>query len=185
MVHVQNLKERRIHQQEYCDTGKRRADHGTGKVLRGVLVFLDKIDRRVPPVVGNDNRPATQTSIRERHCAGGRMSCWERSSFRLNGNCECGDDDGLRRRHLGLSPTPSHGGHPMDKNTEPRNFAAGKGINSPSRQATAQFAKLTKILAVCRQTLPWDYLRVARNGETTQPKRLSLPLCYGRYFTLL
>jgi len=55
MVQVENVIKRGIHQQKNCDARKRRANHGAGQVLRGILVFFNKIDGRVPAVVGNNN----------------------------------------------------------------------------------------------------------------------------------
>ena len=95
MVHVENVIKRGIHQQKNCDARERRANHGAGQVLRGIRVFFNKIDRRVPAVVGNNNalqgeHQSQKDAVRMDE---GRVVGEQRGSSGLDGNRESGDDD--------------------------------------------------------------------------------------------
>jgi len=65
-----------------------------GQVLRGILVFFNKIDGRVPTVVRNNNalqreHQSEKDAVRMDEQVTGKA----RSSSGLDGNCECGDDE--------------------------------------------------------------------------------------------
>ena len=65
-----------------------------GQVLRGILVFFNKIDGRVPTVVRNNNALQREhQSEKDAVRMGEQVTGKKRSSSGLDGNCECGDDE--------------------------------------------------------------------------------------------
>src|SRR5215472_9940847 len=94
MVHAQDVKECRIHQQKNCNARQRGSNHRTGQVLRRILVFFNKIDGRVPTVVCNNNALQREhQSEKDAVRMDEPVPRKQRSSSSLNGNCECGDDE--------------------------------------------------------------------------------------------
>jgi hypothetical protein len=92
-----------IHQQINGGAAERGADHGAGQVPRGVLIFLHKVNRCVPTVVGDDYALQGQDQSQEKTV----FRAWKISQGTDEapeaawGNDEAGDDQSDKSESFG------------------------------------------------------------------------------------